>query len=366
MKQHTWVVRWLICCLLWGIRLMQVTRHLLRHHVIPYLAWPLGWLRSHRQFVAVWPEGAVPLGPRVALFCHFDAQGAVRADVLRYLAALREAGFSIIAVSNGGALQPLAMTHLQTVCAAVLVRRNVGYDFCAWREALERFGVPRSDTELVLLANDSVYGPLHSLTPILARVMAGGADVWGLTDSNQIRFHLQSYFLVAGAAAIRSDAWRRFWQSVRPVPSKSMMIRRYEVGLTQCLSRAGLRCEALWPVATLCQPDRATARVNPTIIYGGNCWMPVSHSSSANWCATIPPASRMRRSGVRRSERLTAPDSTRSSRTCAARPAESCLPSLPDPAKCRRTPREGTTHAKRHAMGQFGADPLSRSQHPGT
>ena len=200
MKQHTWVVRWLICCLLWGIRLMQVTRHLLRHHVIPYLAWPLGWLRSHRQVVAVWPEGAVPLGPRVALFCHFDAQGAVRADVLRYLAALREAGFSIIAVSNGGALQPLAMTHLQTVCAAVLVRRNVGYDFCAWREALERFDVPRSDTELVLLANDSVYGPLHSLTPILARVMAGGADVWGLTDSNQIRFHLQSYFLVAGAA----------------------------------------------------------------------------------------------------------------------------------------------------------------------
>jgi lipopolysaccharide biosynthesis protein len=263
-KQHTWVVRCLICCLLWGIRLMQVTRHLLRHHVIPYLAWPLGWLRSHRQVVAVWPDGAVPLGPRVALFCHFDAHGAVRVDVLRYLAALREAGFSIIAVSNGGALQPLAMTHLQTVCAAVLVRRNVGYDFCAWREALERFDVPRSDTELVLLANDSVYGPLHSLTPILARVMAGGADVWGLTDSNQIRFHLQSYFLVAGAAAIRSDAWRRFWQSVRPVPSKSMMIRRYEVGLTQCLSRAGLRCEALWPVATLCQPDRATARVNPT------------------------------------------------------------------------------------------------------
>ncbi len=47
-------------------------------------------------------------------------------------------------------------------------------------------------------------------------------------------------------------------------------------------------------------------------------------------------------------------------------PAESCLPSFPDAAECDATHGEGTTHAKRHAMGQFGADPLSGSQHPGT
>lgn len=40
-------------------------------------------------------------------------------------------------------------------------------------------------------------------------------------------------------------------------------------------------------------------------------------------------------------------------------PAESNLPSLSEPAECEPTRREETTHGKRHAMGQFGADPLS-------
>ncbi len=264
MKQHSAVVWWLIRCLLWGIRRAQVSWHVLRYQVLPWFAWPLGWLHSHRQKVSLWPADKVTLGPRVALFCHFDAHGAVRADTLRYLAALHDAGFSIVAVSNSGSLRPDAMTALHSLCAAVLVRRNVGYDFCAWREGLERLGLPRGDTELLLLANDSVYGPLHPLTPLLARIASGGADVWGLTDSEQIRFHLQSYFLAANAAALRSDAWRRFWRSVRPVPSKHLMIRCYEVGLTQRLSRAGLRCQALWPLTSMQLPDRASTTVNPT------------------------------------------------------------------------------------------------------
>jgi lipopolysaccharide biosynthesis protein len=156
------------------------------------------------------------------------------------------------------------MAVLQPICAAVLVRRNIGLDFCAWREGLELFGLPRDNTESLLLANDSVYGPLQPLAPLLARIVTGDADVWGLTDSEQIRFHLQSYFLAVGATAMRSDAWRRFWDGVRPFPSKHLMIRRYEIGLTQSLTRAGLRCRAVWPIADMALPNRASRTVNPT------------------------------------------------------------------------------------------------------
>ncbi len=232
--------------------------HLLRYQLLPLAAMPLGRLRSYRQAVLAWPEGPVALEPRVAVFCHFDAAGAVRPDVLRYLGTLREAGFSVAVVSNSGALRPEAMRRLQGVCAGVLVRRNIGYDFCAWREALEWLDLPRRDTALVLIANDSVYGPLRPLAPVLARIASDDADVWGLTDSHQIRFHLQSYFFAAGPMALRSEAWRRFWRNVRPVPSKRAMILRYEVGLTQCLARAGLRCRAVWPT----EPRRQ--QVNPT------------------------------------------------------------------------------------------------------
>ncbi len=218
---------------------------------------PVGWLRSHRQLLAAWPEGVPELGARVVLFCHFDRAGAVRPHVLGYVEALRQAGLSVVFVSNAGRLEAAAQARLQGLCAAILVRRNAGYDFAAWREALEHLGLPRPQTELLILANDSVYGPLIPLGEMLGRIDAT-ADFWGATESWQYRYHMQSYFLAAGAAALRSPGWRAFWAGVRAMPSKHYVVTRYEVGLTQALLREGLRCAALFPYPAL------LARVPPT------------------------------------------------------------------------------------------------------
>lgn len=209
---------------------------------------PIGRLRSHRQIVSAWPDGPISLGPRVALVCHYDPAGRLRDDLLRYLHELAETGHSVLLVSNSGALQPRALAAARAVCAGVLVRRNVGRDFCAWRDAMERCGLPRPDTRQILLANDSVYGPLHPLAPLLARIRVE-RGLWGMTDSTQRGDHLQSYFLLAQCDLLHSLAWSRFWRAVRPLPSKWLMIGRYEVGLTQAMLRAGFRCRALFPHA---------------------------------------------------------------------------------------------------------------------
>ena len=213
---------------------------------IPGLMAPLAWLRPRRTIAFAWPAEPIPLGPNVAIFVHFDRAGGVREHVLHYVRALGEAGFSVVVVSNSGKLTPSGLAALQDVAAGVLVRRNVGYDFGAWREALERLGLPRADTRCVALVNDSVYGPFAPLAPVLRRIDFNAADVWGLTDSWQRRYHLQSYFLCVGRAALDSAAWRLFWNRVRPLPSKHSIIQTYEVGLTQALLRGGLRCQAVW------------------------------------------------------------------------------------------------------------------------
>lgn len=218
-----------------------------RYRVVPRLAYALGHLRSHRQVVSQWPEGEIPLGPRVALFVHWDGAGAVREHVLHYVSALGNAGFSVVFVSNAGRLLPAAAEALKTVCAGIIVRRNVGYDFGAWREGIERLRLPRPDTEMFVMANDSVYGPLRPLGDMLAQVDFSKAEVWAPTESWQSRYHLQSYFLAAHPSVLASQGWRRFWDSVRPTPSKHWVIHRYEVGLTQALLRAGFRCRAIWP-----------------------------------------------------------------------------------------------------------------------
>lgn len=227
-----------------------------RRRVYPRIAWALGHLRDNRQTVFAWPEpveraASVPLGPKVALFVHFDGAGDVRGHVLAYLRVLREAGLEIAFVTNSGRLQPAALERLKPLCAAVLVRRNVGYDFGAWQDALATLALPRPDTEVVYMINDSVYGPLRPLGDVLARMDFEAADAWGMTESWQGRFHLQSYFLAIGAKALRHPAWGSFWAGVRPAPSKHWIVHRYEIGLSQALIRGGLRCRALWTYGEL-------------------------------------------------------------------------------------------------------------------
>jgi hypothetical protein len=191
------------------------------------------------------------LGPKVALFCHFDRAGRIRDDLRHYLAELGRCGFSVVFVSNSRRLQPAEIIFLQKHCAGVITRRNAGFDFSAWKDALLAAGLPRPDTTTLLLANDSVYGPIRPLWPTLAAIDFAVADLWALTDSWQLRYHLQSYFLIAGPRVLQSHAWEKFWREVRPLAMKRWVIRRFEVGLSQAMLRAGFRLRAVWPYHTL-------------------------------------------------------------------------------------------------------------------
>lgn len=233
---------------------LRATWHFLVHvlqTIGAYTQFALSLLRSPHQLVSSWPESGMELGPRVAVFVHYDGRGEVRPHVLRYITMLQQCGFSVVFVTNSAQLQEASLAMLQPLCAGILIRRNVGYDFGAIREALEILRLPRENTEMVLFANDSVYGPLRPLDPILAQIDFDEADLWGATESWQVRYHLQSYFLMAGRKVLCSEGWRKFWKQVRPVQSKVWVIRHYEVGLTQAVVRNGLTCNAMWHYADL-------------------------------------------------------------------------------------------------------------------
>jgi Rhamnan synthesis protein F len=196
------------------------------------------------------------LGPRVVVFCHFDAQGRIRDHTKAYMDALCNEGLTMVFVSNSARLAPPDLAWVRLRAACIVLRRNVGYDFAAWRDAMISCGLPASDTAFLLFANDSVYGPLHPLGPAFQRIDFDQADVWGATDSWQHRFHLQSYFVAFGPRALASDAFAGFWSGVRAVRSKGWVVTRYEVGLSRALIAAGLRCRALWPYAGIIETLR--------------------------------------------------------------------------------------------------------------
>ena len=225
--------------------------------------------RRRRTYVKERWAGEIDLAAaaRVAVFNHFDRRGTVAPFVEYYVRKLHDAGYAILFVSNSPRLAPAAIERLTPICGAILRRDNVGRDFGAYKDGLQ--AIPRLERlDSLVLVNDSVYGPFHDLGVLIDRMNLAEADVWGITDSWERRFHLQSFFLVFGPAALASAAFDRFWRGVHYIQAKRWIIDRYEVGLTQALMAGGLRCRALFPyraAAKLLGPRARTARRRDTL-----------------------------------------------------------------------------------------------------
>lgn len=191
------------------------------------------------------PAGAgpdVPLAADVCFFAHYDPDGRVDPYVELYLRAIAACGFSIVFVS-AGELRAEDAARISSLCADVLTRSNGGLDFGSWSEAFARHGAAVRGR--LLLANDSVYGPIGDLAAMLRRLTATPSDLYGLVESLQISPHLQSWFLLFEPRAHRSDAFRRLMSQDFAAMAKRDIIRNGEVAATASLVAAGFRYRPL-------------------------------------------------------------------------------------------------------------------------
>ena len=204
---------------------------------------------------------------KVCIFAHFDAAGEIADYVLFYWNALKDAGFNIILVSASGSLKSRDLDAARNICYSIIVRENIGYDFVSWKVALREFPEVFSAQEL-LLANDSVFGPLFPIVDVLKKMIADPADVVGLTECRIFYPHAQSYFCLVKQRAL--PALRFFFSRVGFIPDKRMLIKKFEIGFSKFIVRKGFKLGYLIPFSPAYKawaaenPTRA-GRYNPTI-----------------------------------------------------------------------------------------------------
>jgi lipopolysaccharide biosynthesis protein len=219
----------------------------LGRYLADLLGCAVGFFRRKQNYVVEQWEGQRSFDDsrRVAILAHYDTVERVADYVLFYIDALNRAGFAVVFVSNAPKLGASSILDLQSRCALVLRRRNLGHDFGAYKDGLSALG-ELSRFDEIILANDSVYGPFFDLAPLLARC-DDSAAIWGMTDSWEQRYHLQTYFILVKKAALRDRRFLHFWQQVRYLGSRHFVINWYEIGFTQAMLAAELRCAALFP-----------------------------------------------------------------------------------------------------------------------
>jgi hypothetical protein len=212
--------------------------------------WPRFWQPDRASFVLETDRPATSLiaalreGGRLAIVASFLPRPGLLGYQRALARSLRAAGFKVMVVQNVTYPEKLA---IEPEVDLFVARRNTGFDFSAWLAGLGLLKNATSKLEELVLVNDSVFGPLFDLRPMFAKMSALPVDAWGITDSWQFAYHLQSYFLVLRRKAIASAAFAHFRESYPHPKFKSTVIELGEIGLTQALLSAGLKVAAYCP-----------------------------------------------------------------------------------------------------------------------
>jgi lipopolysaccharide biosynthesis protein len=152
-------------------------------------------------------------------------------------------------MTNAPKLDPLASKALAPFTSELIHRNNFGLDFGAYKDGFLDI-ISHHSPKRLILCNDSVYGPFTPLAPVLDRATPDIADVWGMTDCYDLRYHLQSYFILYHEKALASEALLAFWREAPYVDSRGWLIHHGEIALTQSmLAQSDLRVRALFPLS---------------------------------------------------------------------------------------------------------------------
>ena len=208
----------------------------------------------------------------LCVLAHFDRDGVVDNYVVHYLRALDALGCETVVVSTAETLDGANIRKILPFCSKYIVKQNIGYDFASWRTGLAAVD-DLSRYDRVIIANDSVYGPLQDLNGVFAEMAERKVSFWGITDSLKYGRHLQSYFLVFEGAVAMSGVFREFWRKLPDYRHKYAVIIQAEVGLTRRLAAAGFDFAAYRPVEEVQQSVQKEAglaailrdpRISPT------------------------------------------------------------------------------------------------------
>jgi len=182
-----------------------------------------------------------------ALLVTHSPDGCLKPHIQRYVSALAGAGIDIYLIIAADLWFQSQRFDTLRDAAGVFIRDNEGYDFAAWAHVLRDHPEFKA-VDILYLVNDSVVGPVDHdhFSSAISRIRRGTAQIYGMTENYEERWHLQSYFLAIKEPALRSEAFDDFFSSVVSLGDKQAVIDNYEITFASKMTQAGFQSDALF------------------------------------------------------------------------------------------------------------------------
>lgn len=192
------------------------------------------------------------------LFCHYDKDGLIIQQVREICLFFKALQIDVIFITTN--VSDDSRKWLKENVSALIVRKNVGRDFGAWKDAIS---ILKQKSLLVncsqlYLVNDSlilISNHLNNERFHSEFINDTQSDVIGLTECWQGAYHLQSYFIKFNKSVIDSEVFHEFWNSYYLINSRQYSIENGEILLSQILLKSGYRLKALYSISELSRAE---------------------------------------------------------------------------------------------------------------
>lgn len=177
---------------------------------------------------------------RLFLLAGYDAHGTIDDALVYYIQKLAELGDVILCMDSDCSISELNKVNKYTLTR--MGTRHGEYDFGSYKRAYEyakKHNILKN-YDFVYMANDSVYGPLHDLKPVLETMEFYNTDSFGLVESKHTKYrHIQSWFIGMQKSVFESIWFDKFIMSVKRQEHKYLVTILYENKFTDLLEENG-------------------------------------------------------------------------------------------------------------------------------
>jgi lipopolysaccharide biosynthesis protein len=184
---------------------------------------------------------------KIAIFAHYSEQVKISSSDAYLVSQLKDSGFAVIistTCTDDFTQHQQLWDQWRHKIDGLITRRNTGFDFGSWSAAITSLQNHRGDIEQIILINNSLYGPLFPLKPIIEGLALRG-DFFGLTASREFCPHLQSYFLGFNKVVIDHPDFHEFWSDSFSNNSKWLTIFRRELAWENFFIKRGFKSAVL-------------------------------------------------------------------------------------------------------------------------
>jgi Rhamnan synthesis protein F len=187
----------------------------------------------------------------VALYAAYVPDGMLTEMHRVSLGALKEAGCDIVFVNSTMTGAPMLAAALGDLADIVLCRAPGGRDIASWTLAAGLFYDRLVDASHVLFMNDSLVGPFDDLAGTWESLRTSEQPWWGVTDSHEGAYHVQTALFALRQEVIRSAAFAGFVGGYRFPTRRYDIVQQGELGIARALLEGGFTPSVLAPVERL-------------------------------------------------------------------------------------------------------------------